>query len=316
MALTSCRVLDLRPLADPVAIYAEPGRSGYDAAVRSRSLALLVLALLGGCGAATAEAPAEETTLEAPATDSAAFLLEVGGTLAEVLTEPPGTMDGLEAVRRQARGVDRLRAQRDLARAHLFAAMNAADARAQRGHYREMNELTTTSTRVRDAGLSADLDFLALWAAWRAGQRNADGRAQRFIDHHATSPDLVLIAWIIRGEIAFADHHWDDAAEGFRAVLGRLGHPLYAFALYRSAAVWREQQRDDDARQALIEVRDLGCASSASPATVHIALAATHALGETTAADASGRERPASCPEEGSTSPAGPLEDERPPVLQ
>lgn len=274
------------------------------------------MVLLSACGAAAVEAPDEELTLDAPATDSAAFLLEVGGTLSEVLTEPSGTIEGLEAVRRAARGVDRLRAQRDLARAHVFAAQNAADARAQRNHLREITELVTTTQRVRDAGLAADLDFLALWAAWRGGQRNADGRAQRFIDHHATSPDLVLIAWIIRGEIAFADEHWDDAAERFRAVLGRLGHPLYAFALYRSAAVWREQHRDDDARQALVEVRDLGCVTDASAPTLHVAIAAAAALGETTARDANGRDRPASCPAAGTSSVAGPLEDERPPVLQ
>ena len=39
-----------------------------------------------------------------------------------------------------------------------------------------MNELTATSTRVRDETLAAELDFLALWAAWRGGQRNADAR--------------------------------------------------------------------------------------------------------------------------------------------
>jgi len=282
--------------------------------VRIAPIVILALASTA-CGAATAEGAAEETTLHAPATDSAAFLLEVGASLADVLERPIDSIEVLELNRRQARGVDRLRASRDLARAHLFAA-EITEGREQRAHFREMNELTTTTTRVRDPQLAAELDFLALWAAWRAGQRNADGRAQRFIDHHATSPDLVLIAWIIRGEIAFADERWDDSLESFRAVLGRLGHPLYAFALYRSARAWHEDGREDESRQALGEVRDLGCGTDPSPATMHIALAATHALGETSATDPSGRERPASCPEEGATTTTGPLEDERPPVLQ
>jgi hypothetical protein len=273
----------------------------------------ILVVLLSACGAAAVEAPAEDTTLEAPATDSAAFLLEVGATLSDALVRPTESIEALDAARRAARGVDRLRAQRDLARAHLFAA-ETSEGREQRAHYREMNELTTTSTRVRDPQLSADLDFLALWAAWRAGQRNADGRAERFVDHHATSPDLALIAWIIRGEVAFADERWDDALAGFRAVLGRLGHPLYAFALYRSARVWHEQGREDDAHQALAEVRNLGCVPEPSPPTLHIAIAAAHALGETTAPDLSGRERPSSCPVEGTAGTTG-LEDERPPPV-
>ncbi len=276
------------------------------------ALALLVLA---ACGAAASDAAFDDTTVSAPATDSAAFLLEVGGSLVDVLARPAESLDALEAARRTARGVERLRAQRDLARAHLFAA-EITEGREQRAHFREMNELTTTDTRVRDEALAADLDFLGVWAAWRAGQRNAEGRASRFIAHHEASRDLVLLAWLVRGEIAFEAERWDDALEDFRAVLGRLGHPLYAFALYRSARVWHEQGRDEDSQQALREVRDLGCATDANAPTLHIALAATHALAETTAPDRSGRERPASCPAEGAATTAGPLEDERPPVLQ
>jgi hypothetical protein len=327
---------DVRPAGDPVKPSASPRRprsrrsasrcseDATDTSIRYHrrvtrhalsSLSLLAL-VVSACGGAASESPDEEpVTVSAAATDSAGFLLEVGGTLSEVLTEPQGTIDDLEAARRAARGVDRLRAQRDLARAHLFAGEHS-EGREQRNHYREMNELTTTSTRVRDEQLASDLDFLALWASWRGGMRNADARAQRFVDRHATSPDLVLIAWIIRGEIAFEAHAWDDALECYRAVLGRLGHPLYAFALYRSARVWHEQGREDDAQQALREVRDLGCGTDVSPATLHIANASAHALGEQTAPDTSGRERPASCPEGGVPTTAGPLEDERPPVLQ
>lgn len=281
--------------------------------MRLRTVALSLL--LSSCGAATAETVSDETTVQAPATDSAAFLLEVGGSLTEVLQRPTGSIEDLEAARRAARGVERLRASRDLARAHLFAG-ETSEGREQRAHYREIDELTRTTTRVRDEQLAAELDFLALWGSWRSGQRNAEARATRFVAHHESSHDLVLMAWIIRGEVAFADERWDDAAEGFRAVLGRLGHPLYAFALYRSARVWHEQGREDDSRQALTEVRDLGCATGASPPTLHIAIAATHALGETTAPDLQGRERPASCPAGGAATTAGSGEDERPPVLQ
>lgn len=268
------------------------------------------------CGAGSAELADDEPGVVAPATDSAAFLLEVGGNLVEVLARPSEDLDTLEAARRAARGTERLRAQRDLARAHLYAA-EVTEGREQRAHFRAMNELTTTSGRVRDEALSADLDFLGVWVAWRAGQRNAEGRAQRFVAHHESSRDLLMLVWLIRGEIAFSEEHWDDALEDFRAVLGHLGHPLYAFALYRSARVWHEQGRSDDSVQALREVRDLGCAADAGAPTMHIALAATHALGESTRPDASGHERPESCADApATTSTGGGLEDERPPVLQ
>lgn len=282
--------------------------------MRARALSLCGALLLSACGGATAETAAEPTTLHAPATDSAAFLLEVGANLVDVLAPPSGSIEELDAARRAARGVDRRRAERDLARAHLYAA-ETSDERERARHLREARELTQTTTRIRDEQLSADLDFLQLWVTWRLGQRAADGRAQRFVQHHETARDLVLMAWLVRGEIAFADERWDDALEGFRAVLGHLGHPLYAFALFRSASVWREQGRDDDARQALTEVRDLGCPSDASAPTVHIAIAAARALGETTLTDPSGRERPATCPAEAAPS-HGAIEDERPPILQ
>ncbi|MFO0684305.1 MAG: hypothetical protein U0234_19790 [Sandaracinus sp.] len=282
--------------------------------MRARALSVCGALLLVACGGAAVESAAEPTTLHAPATNSAAFLLEVGANLADVLARPEATIEELDAARRAARGMERRRAERDLARAHLYAA-EAGDERERATHLREVRELTQTSTRIRDEQLSADLDFLQLWASWRLGQRVAEGRAQRFVEHHESARDLVLMAWLVRGEIAFEGERWDDALEGFRAVLGHLGHPLYAFALFRSAAVWREQGREDDARQALTEVRDLGCAGDASAPTIHIAIAAARALGETTLTDPSGRERPASCPAEGAPS-HGAVEDERPPILQ
>jgi hypothetical protein len=282
----------------------------YDARVRSTTLLALVLV---ACGGATVEAPDDDTpTLTAPATDSAAFLLEVGATLTDCLVPPTETIDALEASRRAARGVERRRVEKDLMRAHLFAA-ETAEGREQTAHYRAIQDLSTSTVRIRDEDLLAQIDFLALWGAWRSGHRSADQRAQRFVTHHEASHDLVLMAWIIRGEVAFADHRWDDALESFRAVLGRLGHPLYAFALYRSARCWLEQGRTDDSRQALNEVRDLACSTSASAPTIHIALAATTALGEQTVTDATGHERPASCATHTTTSSSSSLEDERPP---
>lgn len=39
----------------------------------------------------------------------------------------------------------------------------------------------------------------------------------------------------MRGELAIAEEDWDSTASAYRYVLGHLEHPLYAYALYRTA---------------------------------------------------------------------------------
>ncbi len=276
----------------------------------------IALALpLAACGAAASEVEVEEpSTLHAPASDSAAFLLEVGATLTDVLVRPSESLEELETARRAARGTERRLRERDLARAHLFAA-EETEGRESTRHLREAGELARSAAHSsRDATLATETDFIQLWAAWRAGQAAATARAERFVSRHESSRDLALIAWIIRGEVAFADERWDDAIAAYRAVLGRLGHPLYAFALYRTARAQFQAGRTEESHQALEEVRDLGCPTDASEPTLHVALAATHALSGRTRQDPTGRERPATCPEEAVTTHAS--EDERPPPVE
>jgi hypothetical protein len=276
------------------------------------TVALGLLCFVTACGAATVEVE-EPTTMQAPASDSAAFLLEVGATLTDLLVRPTESIEDLETARRAARGAERRQRERDLARAHLFAA-EETEGREARRHLREVSELARSASQSsRDETLAAEMDFLQLWAAWRAGQDAATGRAQRFVSRHESSRDLALMAWIIRGEVAFQGEDWDDAIEAYRAVLGRLGHPLYAFALYRTARAQFQDGQTEESHQALEEVRDLGCPSDASPPTLHVALAATHALSGRTRTDPDGRERPESCPLEAVTTHA--TEDERPPPV-
>lgn len=273
---------------------------------------MVVLALVGllgvGCGASAAES-GDGDEGETLATDGSALLVEVGASLTEALARPSRSIEELEGVRRAARGTDRRIAERDLARAHLFAAEETTG-RERRAHFRAVQELTG-GARVRDASLAAELDLIGLWGAWRSGARTADGRAQRFADQHEEARDLVLLAWLVRGEIAFARERWDDALAAFRAPLGRLGHPLYAYALYRSAHVMRAQGREDDMRQALAEVRDLGCARDASASTIRVSLEATRALGEAVRR-VDDRDRPERCATAAPAIAAG-GEEERPP---
>jgi len=270
-----------------------------------------IVVALSGCGAGNAESGDGEDGAESLAGDGSALLVEVAGGVSEVLTPPSGSIEELEGTRRAARGTARRVAERDLARAHLFA-IDASTGRERRAHVRAVQELT--SARVRDAQLSAELDLIGLWGSWRSGAGVADGRAQRFIAQHDDARDLALLAWLVRGEIAFARQRWDDALEAFRATLGRLGHPLYAYGLYRSALVWRALGRDDDTRQALAEVRDLGCGGDAAPGTVRVAVEAARALGEGVS-QVDGRQRPEHCAS-GEATQSTSAEDERPPGVR
>jgi hypothetical protein len=197
----------------------------------------------------------------------------------------------------------------------MFAAQET-EGRQQRRHRSDFRRLTDQATNgSRDATLIAEVQFLELWASWHDGDDGAEGRAERFIERHASSGELALLAWILRGEIAFEHERWDDAATAFRFVLGQLGHPLYAYALYRTSHTWQQAGRPEDAREALEEVAQLGCSSDADEPTLRVALQAARDLGQGDRAGPDGVRRPASC----SATPASSsmaTEDERPPPLE
>ena len=77
--------------------------------------------------------------------------------------------------------------------------------------------------------------FLEVWLDFETEGRNAASRAERFTTRHDQSGDLLVLVWMIRGELALRAEDWEGARAGFRFVLGQLGHPLYAYALYRTA---------------------------------------------------------------------------------
>jgi hypothetical protein len=79
-------------------------------------------------------------------------------------------------------------------------------------------------------------------------------------------------------------------------VIGLLAHPLDGVALYRTADVDRGQGRTDDARTALEEVRQLGCAAAPAPEAQELALRAAALLGTPARDDPDGNTRPSTCP--------------------
>lgn len=268
---------------------------------------LLASAACGGSGGPRLQAPARIGSL-----DPAAFLLEAGALGAEVLRPPGESVDALEAARATAHGADRRRVLRDLARAHLLAA-ESSTGRDQRRHRAEaMRDADAATSGSHDDALVAEMAFVDVWLMWRGDSPGAATRSERFTDRYATAGELTLLAWMIRGQIAEAAGHWDEAATAYRTGLGHLGHPLYAYALYRTAYVWRSQGRTDEAHQALDEVVALGCPADAAEPTVRVSLAAAHDLGEHDHVGTDGVARPARCA--AATPPAGGATDEeRPP---
>jgi hypothetical protein len=86
--------------------------------------------------------------------------------------------------------------------------------------------------------------------------------AGRFQDH----AEITRLAWMLRGELAFAGEDWDGARDGFRFVMADLDHPLYPFALYRTAQSYTGEGRAEEGRLALEGVRDRACRSDATDA--------------------------------------------------
>ena len=165
-------------------------------------------ACLLGCGAASGGGGgAQGASGEAVSLDPAAFLREVGAETSEVLRPPEGSLEELEAVRREARGAERRAATQRVITAHAFAAEEASaadDARGARRHRRIAERLADAAVRgTRDADLVAQVNFMRLWMTWRSGAAAAEGRAERYTTRHTQAGVLTTIAWMIRGEIAF-----------------------------------------------------------------------------------------------------------------
>ncbi len=227
------------------------------------------------------------------------FLAEVGAEAAPgVFAFPTRTVDELEAARREARGDDRRRLGRDEAVALMHAADGAETREARRLRQRAERILDASARGNRDATIAAELDFVRLWMTWRAGSTSRAARlAERFTTRHRAAGILTTLAYMVRGECAFADEDWDGATEHYRFALGQLGTPLYAYALYRTAHAQGADGQRDVGLSTLREVEQLGCDTSAARTTVRVAAAAASELSSGIRQGADGVVRPASCPE-------------------
>lgn len=282
-----------------------PGAGKYHGPVRARLLvAILVLSACGGGGPrlrSSARAAAAEL-------EGAEYLIEASAARVPLLRRDERSIEELDAARDAARGVGRRTALLDLARAHMLEAAESDDRERRRHRASAERFADAAANGSRDDWVQAQAAFVELWLAYRAGDRSASSRAERFTTRHAQSGELALLGWVVRGEIAFAAEDWDGAIASYRYVLGELGHPLYAYALYRTA---QAHSRDGDAegsRQALGEVARLGCDRDVPEPTLRIALHAARESGDGIRRASDGREVPAICPE---ASAGGEDEEER-----
>ncbi len=178
----------------------------------------------------------------------------------------------------------------------MFAAADADGREARRDRRRASRLADAAGRGSRDRNLAAELDFAQLWMSWQAGSRSAERRAERFTTRHRQAGVLLTLAWMLRGEIAFAEERYQDAIDAYRFALGQLGHPLYGFALLRTAQAQRRLGNAEQAEQALSEVEQLGCASDVVPPVMRLAAAAASERGSGLRRDADGVTRPAVCP--------------------
>jgi hypothetical protein len=266
---------------------------GHSSHRRTAACALSVFAVIG-CGAGT---PDTVTMPRQGELDSAAFLRAYAAEHTTTFAAPSASIEELDAERREARGDERRAAMRALAIAHLLAAEDVADDREARKHRRDALRFAGHAARgSRDDYLKAEMDFVELWSAWRAERRGASRVAERFTRRHLSSGDLLVLAWLIRGEIDLGAERHDDARTSYRYVLGLIEHPLYAFALYRTASSHQAAGEMREARDALHEVRQLACADEVAPEIEEIALRAATELRTAIRTDPDGRRRPETCP--------------------
>ena len=240
-------------------------------------------------GTPTHSTPSTDLTQVAP--DD--FLLAYGRAHIDIL-HPAADVETAESEVRAARGAERRRAELRAAASHLEAAETARHERREaRRHIRAAEQWIRKARRGRS--LRAEADFVQLWLLWRAERNNAGARADAFTRRHRDAGNLTFVAWVLKGEIALASRKLRKAEQYYRFVLAYVDHPLYAFALYRTADVHTARGNDDEAAQTLDDVIELGCVEAPSPETQSMVRAAARARDIELQQSPDGVMRPASC---------------------
>lgn len=267
---------------------------------------LLGTFLCPGCRPASGDTTPERITI-----DPVDFLVAAGQSSTVVLRRPGREAEALEAARQSASGNERRRIERELVVARMFETLDALEVWDNRRADRRRRETERLADEIAqshdDPTVPAEMAFVKVFVAWMADAPQARRRAERFVEEFANSGDLVLFAWVIRGEILLRAQEYENAMAAFRFPLSRLGHSLYGYALYRTSFCLHRLGQDDRARQAMREVLQLGCERDQPRPVLRLAVAAAQSLGEDTMRQPDGTLRPEHCAS-GETPPS---DDER-----
>jgi hypothetical protein len=230
--------------------------------------------------------------------DPHAHLLAFAENRTAIMKAPEESLELLEdQLVPGVKGASRRALERKIAVATFRAAESEADPKAQKKARNSALRLAEKSKKAEsDAYAAAESEFLALWIAWRAEKPSARSLAAAFTSARADTLELYALAWAIRGELALEYKDWDDAKTAFRSLLGDITHPLYAYALYRTASAHEGAGEEEEQKQALLEATQMGCDRGAAAESLAIALLAASELGERGRKDKDGVTRPASCP--------------------
>jgi hypothetical protein len=242
-------------------------RAALSVPCRAPRVAIYVLlSLASGCGGGGGAAPAAAHPEAAPF-DGQAYLYEYALENVPLLVPGEGKVEAAERALRRAGNADARRgAMRDLAFAHVVAAEGLSEADARRHRREALRLVQRASQRNRNEDQVRDLRFLRAWNAYRSGSSRALELFVAFTARFQDHAEITRLAWMLRGELAFTREDWAGARDGFRFVMASLDHPLYRFALYRTAQIDGREGHAEEGRRALEDVRDRACRSDATEA--------------------------------------------------
>lgn len=267
----------------------------WSAGVGALVFALCAGMSIFGCGAPP-KAKVPTVQVDTASLDVPSLLRSYGKTRSPAFVPPEASLDALEQARKEAEGPSRIKALRDLAVAHLWAAEAAIESKDKREHYRIAERSAEKALAGNgDPASAADAEFVLVWCAWRRAIKRADSAAELFLRRRADAAELVTIVRFIRGEIALEARRWSDASSHYRYLLGQLDHSLYALALYRTAETRMGANKEAEAKEMFTDARDLGCKPSASSETLLVSAFAAAQTNTGVRRDAAGKMRPASC---------------------
>ncbi len=277
--------------------------------------ALLLGLFAGACGGP--QAPVAEV-VEAELQPHAVILAHLERTT-DLFTLPDESVATLRERAGDTPRRERGPIERKLAIANLYAAEDAL-ANDAIDEAEDAFRMVARHARAAERALDGDdveieMDFVRLWAEWRAGNLDAAELAEDFAEDHEEARDWVRIAWVLRGELEAANGNWDDAATGYRFLMAELEHPLYPFVLLRTAHMMEERGREEEARDLRQQVIRQGCRAELHQEVAMVVEAAASEARVPLTEDADGNLRPADC-DAAATTETRDIDNELPPALQ